>query len=73
MNVKTLEKRFEKHTDKQFVNYVKSHWCKNRKQPLLDMLEDLEIQFDSKESMDKLIIKHRKEIADYILECYYNA
>lgn len=72
MTLKTLEKRLENHTDKQFVSYVKNHWCENKKQLLLYMLDELEIHYDSNESMDNLIIKYRSEITDYIIESYYN-
>ena len=27
MTLKTLEGRLKNHNDKQFINYVKSHWC----------------------------------------------
>ena len=70
--LKTLEIRLKNHTDKQFIYYVKSHWLESKKQPLLDMLEELDLEFDKSESMDTLIVKFRKEITDYILEAYYN-
>lgn len=73
MRVSTLEKKLKNHNEKQFVDYVKCHWCKHRKQPLLDMLEEMELEFDIKQTMDELIIKFRKEITDYMLEAYYGA
>ena len=72
MKLCTLEKRLKNHTEKQFINYVKCDWCKGKRKPLIDMLEELELDFNKEESMDTLIIKFRDEITDYILEAYYN-
>ena len=74
MKLKTLEKRFETQTDKQFIGFVK-RYCEGRKEYLLNILEELVdyeaiSEFNSKESMDKLIVKFRKEIADYFIELF---
>lgn len=71
MKLKTIETKLKKHNNKQFINYVKC-WLDDNKQPLIDILEELELKFNKKDTMNQLIIQFRQEITDYILEIYYN-
>lgn len=73
MTVKKLDERLRNHTDKQFINYVKSHWCKGKRKVLIDMLDDMDLYHHQDYTMDELIHIYRNEITDYILEAYYNS